>query len=81
MVSSATGTGSQNDFGSTQEAYFKRIADTNLKNHQIIGFGISNKETFNQATEFAKEAIIGSAFIKNLTENGVSSIGKFVENI
>ena len=81
MVSSASVTGSQSGFGSVQEAYFKRIADMNLKNPQIIGFGISNKETFNQATQFAKGAIIGSAFIKNLTENGVSGIGKFVGEI
>ena len=81
MVSSASVTGSQTGFGSVQEEYFKRIADMNLKNPQIIGFGISNKETFNQATQFAKGAIIGSAFIKNLTDNGVESIGEFVKNI
>ncbi len=81
MVSSASVTGSQSGFGNTQEAYFKRIADMNLKNPQIIGFGISDKTTFNQATQFAKGAIIGSAFIKNLTENGVGSIGKFVNSI
>jgi len=81
MVSSASVTGSQTGFGSVQEEYFKRIADMNLKNPQIIGFGISNKETFNQATQFAKGAIIGSAFIKNLTENGVGSIGEFVKAI
>lgn len=62
MVSSATVTSSQYDFGSTQEAYFKRIADMNLKNLQIIGFRISNKETFNQATEFAKGAINRECF-------------------
>jgi tryptophan synthase alpha chain len=81
MVSSASVTGSQSGFGSTQENYFKRIADMNLKNPQIIGFGISNQETFNQATHFAKGAIIGSAFIKNLTENGVESIEEFVRAI
>jgi tryptophan synthase alpha chain len=81
MVSSASVTGSQSGFGSVQEEYFKRISDMNLKNPQIIGFGISNKETFNQATQFAKGAIIGSAFIKNLTENGVESIGEFVKAI
>ena len=81
MVSSASVTGSQSGFGAVQEAYFKRIADMNLKNPQIIGFGINNAETFNQASQFAKGAIIGSAFIKNLTENGVSSIGKFVGDI
>jgi tryptophan synthase alpha chain len=81
MVSSASVTGSSSEFGTIQTNYFKRILEMNLKNPQIVGFGINNKETFNQATEFAKGAIIGSAFIKNLTENGVSSISKFVSEI
>jgi tryptophan synthase alpha chain len=81
MVSSASVTGSQSGFGNTQEVYFKRIAEMDLKNPQIIGFGISNQETFNQATQFAKGAIIGSAFITNLTDNGVASIEDFVKAI
>ncbi|MBK9225126.1 MAG: tryptophan synthase subunit alpha [Flavobacterium sp.] len=70
MVSSASVTGSQSGFGNTQEDYFKRIAAMNLKNPQIVGFGINNRDTFTQATQYAKGAIIGSAFIKNLTTNG-----------
>lgn len=81
MVSSASVTGSQSGFGDTQENYFNRIATMNLKNPQIIGFGINDAETFKQATRFAKGAIIGSAFIKNLTDNGVGSIGEFVKAI
>jgi tryptophan synthase alpha chain len=53
----------------------------NLKNQQIIGFGINNAETFNQATEYAKGAIIGSAFIKHLTEEGTGKIAEFVKAI
>jgi tryptophan synthase alpha chain len=81
MVSSASVTGSQTGFGSTQENYFKRIASMELKNLQIIGFGINNAETFNQATEFAKGAIIGSAFITHLTQNGTGKIEEFVKAI
>jgi tryptophan synthase alpha chain len=81
MVSSASVTGSQSGFGSTQENYFKRIADMNLKNPQVIGFGINNAETFNQAIEFAKGAIIGSAFIQHLTENGTGKIAEFIKTI
>jgi tryptophan synthase alpha chain len=81
MVSSASVTGSQTGFGSTQENYFKRIASMELKNPQIIGFGINNAETFNQATEFAKGAIIGSAFITHLTQNGTGKIEEFVKAI
>lgn len=81
MVSSASVTGSQSGFGDEQTNYFKRIADMNLKNPQIIGFGISTNETFTQATTYAKGAIIGSAFIKHLTANGVNTIDTFVKSI
>jgi len=81
MVSSASVTGSQNDFGKSQDDYFKRIADLNLKSPQIIGFGISNAETFTKATKYAKGAIIGSAFVKYLDENGTENIHKFVSGI
>jgi tryptophan synthase alpha chain len=81
MVSSASVTGSSAGFGNTQEAYFQRIAQMNLKNPQVIGFGINNAETFQQATQFAKGAIIGSAFITYLKENGTANIKAFVESI
>ena len=81
MVSSTSVTGSNSGFGDEQTKYFKRIAEMNLKNPQIIGFGISNNETFTQATTHAKGAIIGSAFIKHLTNNGVNTITNFVSSI
>ncbi|WP_299213653.1 tryptophan synthase subunit alpha [uncultured Aquimarina sp.] len=81
MVSSASVTGSTSGFGNTQEAYFERIANMNLKASQIVGFGISDNETFTQATKTAKGAIIGSAFIKHLTLNGVESIEGFIKGI
>ena len=81
MVSSASVTGSGTGFGNEQTKYFKRIADMNLKNPQIIGFGIKDNETFTQATNHAKGAIIGSAFIKHLRENGTDSIDTFTSNI
>ena len=81
MVSSASTTGAKQGFGSEQSDYFDRIAQMDLKNPQIVGFGISNAETFQQATQKAKGAIIGSAFIKHLTKNGVDTIGEFVKQI
>lgn len=81
MVSSAAVTGSQSGFGDEQMDYFKRISDLNLKNPQIVGFGIKDHETFSQATKHQKGAIIGSAFIKFLTENSISSINKFINQI
>lgn len=81
MVSSAGVTGSKDSFDQSQLDYFKRIAAMNLKNPQIIGFGISNKITFGQATKHQKGAIIGSSFIKFLSNNTISSIPEFIQNI
>ena len=81
MVSSASTTGAKSGFGHAQSDYFERINNMNLKNPQIVGFGISNNDTFTQATKYAKGAIIGSAFIKHLTHNGIHSIDHFVNRI
>lgn len=81
MVSSASTTGAREGFGEEQKAYFERIAAMNLKNPLIVGFGISNAATFQQATSLARGAIIGSAFIQFLTENGTSSLTRFVKRI
>ncbi|MEZ4842543.1 MAG: tryptophan synthase subunit alpha [Flavobacteriaceae bacterium] len=81
MVSSASTTGAKSGFGVEQTDYFKRIANMQLKNPQIVGFGISNKETFEQATQFTKGAIIGSAFIKHLSQYGVQDINEFIAEI
>lgn len=81
MVSSASTTGATSGFGDEQTSYFNRIAEMNLNNPQIVGFGISDHKTFTQATQFAKGAIIGSAFIKYLTQNGIDRIDTFVKHI
>ena len=81
MVSSAAVTGNQSGFGKEQTEYFKRIHDLNLKNPQIVGFGIKDKETFNQATKFQKGAIIGSAFVNFLKKNSTNNISKFIKAI
>lgn len=81
MVSSASVTGSKNTFGNTQNDYFKRIESMKLKSPQIVGFGISNSDTFKQATKYAKGAIIGSAFVNHLEEKGKNSINEFIDRI
>ena len=81
MVSSASVTGSQNSFGKDQQDYFKKIAGMDLKNPQIVGFGIGNRETFLQATQHQKGAIIGSAFVNFLKNNPLESIPNFFKTI
>lgn len=81
MVSSASTTGAKNSFGSDHEQYFERISKMGLRSPLIVGFGISNRETFEQATSRASGAIIGSAFVKFLRESGVDRIRDFIKGI
>jgi len=81
VVSSSSVTGSRDSFDKNQLDYFEKIAAMNLKNPQIIGFGISNKTTFQQATKHQKGAIIGSSFIQFIADNPISSISTFIQNL
>ena len=66
MVSSASTTGAKSGIGEEQEAYFQKVKSLQLNNPFLIGFGISDKQTFSKASQYANGAIIGSAFIKTL---------------
>jgi len=81
MVSSASVTGAKNTFGQIQTDYFDRIAKMELSTPTVVGFGISNAETYQAATTHSKGAIIGSAFIQFLEKEGVDKIGDFVSFI
>ena len=81
MVSSAATTGAQGSFGDTQQHYFQRIADMKLQSKLLVGFGISNEETYQAAIANSQGAIIGSAFIKYLEANGNQSVEEFVKTI
>ncbi|MFV0376731.1 MAG: tryptophan synthase subunit alpha [Mangrovibacterium sp.] len=67
MVSSSSTTGVKKSVGDFRIDYFERIQAMQLKNPRLIGFGISNKETFDNACKYAQGAIIGSAFVKALS--------------
>lgn len=68
MVSSASITGTQKDFNEQKKAYFQRINAMQLHNPRMIGFGISNRQTYEAATANAAGAIIGSKFVNLLNE-------------
>jgi len=70
VVSSYAITGAKSGIQPYQIDYFKRINDMNLSNPRLIGFGISDNETFTIACEHAAGAIIGSAFIRALGADG-----------
>ncbi|MEE9408948.1 MAG: tryptophan synthase subunit alpha [Polaribacter sp.] len=81
VVASASITGAKGDISNNQVAYFERIKNINLESKLIIGFGISDKQTFNTACKYASGTIIGSAFIKSLGLNGVDKIETFIKPI
>ena len=77
MVSSASTTGAQKEFGDQKQAYFSRIKSMNLQHPCMIGFGISNKQTLEAAQANAAGAIIGSKFVKLFEET--QDAGKAIE--
>lgn len=82
LLSSNATTGKKLAIQEESETYFKRIKDMDLSNPLIIGFGIHNKETFQQAITFANGAIVGTAFVKLLAEeNYLEKIPPFIEQI
>lgn len=64
-VSSSSTTGSEKKPGNTKE-YLQKLKNLNLRNPVLVGFGISNKESFRAVCQLADGAIIGSAYIKAL---------------
>lgn len=61
--------GSESNFSEAQKSYFERIKAMNLTSNVLIGFGIKNKLQFDQTKIYANGAIIGSEFIRQLTNN------------
>jgi len=83
MVSSSSTTGMKNKVSDFHQDYFERIKNMHLKNPRLIGFGISNRETYENACKYAQGAIIGSAFVKALDEEITleEKISNFVKTI
>lgn len=81
-VSSSSTTGKNVDLAQ-QQAYFQRLQQMKLRNPVLVGFGIKDRETFRSACLHANGAIIGSAYIKALQQDGsIEEITKkFLESI
>lgn len=83
IVSSSSTTGIKRTFSREQKEYFLRVKNMNLKNPALIGFGISDNETYRDACKYSYGAIIGSAFIKALGEGqgGENTVKDFIIKI
>jgi tryptophan synthase alpha chain len=65
-VSASSITGAKGVFKDEQIKYFERLKKMQLRNPCLIGFGISNHQTFSKASEYGAGAVVGSAFINLL---------------
>ena len=82
VVSSSSITGQNNLFDANQIKYFNSLNNIFLKNPKIIGFGISDKKSFDIACNYSNGAIIGTKFINSLDALNLNkSIEKFVNSI
>lgn len=82
-VSASSTTGAKQNFTSEQTSYFKKLQSLKLANPLLIGFGISNHESFAEACLYSSGGIIGSAFIKAIknTKELSLAIKDFVNGI
>lgn len=80
-VSSLSTTGADKNFEGMVE-YLDRLQSYKLKNPVLVGFGIKDKQSFQLASAHAQGAIVGTAFIKVIAEQGASqkSITDFVQS-
>ena len=82
IVSSASITGKTGDISEEQKQYFQRIKDLKLSIPTLIGFGISDKKSFDTACEYSNGGIIGSALIKAINpENIEKSVIEFIKKV
>jgi len=82
LLSSSSITGGNLQISVNIEDYYKRVKAMQLKNPSIIGFGISDQNSFRKACEYASGAIVGSAFVKLLASGDyIGKIPSFIRSI
>jgi tryptophan synthase alpha chain len=82
LISSSATTGKNLKVSDKSTAYFRRIQSMKLKTPVVIGFGISNHQTFIHANQYTDAAIIGTAFVRILKEeNYLEKIPAFIKKI
>ena len=66
VLSSDAVTGGAVSVTTDRDSFFKRLADMVLSSRLIVGFGVSDKSSFDAVTRHTSGAIVGSAFVKAL---------------
>lgn len=81
-VSSSSTTGSEKNMTAVN-SYLQKLKSLQLRNSILVGFGIRDKQTFDEACRYANGAIIGSAFVKALegSTNEEDSVKQFLKSV
>lgn len=79
MVSSSSTTGGTAVFNSEK---YKAVKEMQLRNPFLIGFGVSDAQTFENVNRYANGAVIGSAFINAISAGNIEEkIPEFISSI
>jgi len=82
LLSSSATTGKNLNLSDQTDRYFSGIRNMNLKNPAMVGFGISDKNSFDKAAQYTCGAIVGSAFVKFLEEeNAMNKMPEFIAGL
>lgn len=83
LLSSSSTTGKDLNESDEITKYYERIKAMDLKNPLIIGFGISDKRSFDRANSYVNGAIMGTAFVKTIgnKEDYLSHIPDFIKKV
>lgn len=69
VVSSASITGGKLSASDERKEYMQRVKEMQLQSPTMVGFGISDAESYRLVNSYGHGAIIGSAFIRMLAES------------
>lgn len=82
VVSQTSITGKTGDISQEQIDYFNKINALRGDTPTLIGFGIHDSHTYQQACRYSQGAIIGSAFIRAIDADHISSsVTQFINSI
>lgn len=83
MVSCAGTTGARGELAGVSDGYFERVNGMGLQHPRLIGFGVSNKATFDSAVAASSGAIVGSHFVKLLDscDTAKEAVSKLLSDI
>lgn len=86
VLSSDAVTGGRAALSEERQQFFRRLKELRLRSKLIVGFGVSDRESFCAATQHTAGAIIGSAFVRAIaaTQNKDelrAATTKFIESV